>query len=84
MEANLLESKNHDSVKVALINIAEWFKVENNQDTQEEYDEMLEDALLNPDDEHATELGEVPHEEEKGSILTKNMFAPYLYGRYTY
>jgi hypothetical protein len=45
---------------------------------------MMQDNTLNPDDEHATELGEVPHEEEKGSILQKNLFAPYLYGRYTY
>ena len=49
-----------------------------------DHDDMMDDALLNPDEEHATELGEVPHEEEKGSILQKNLFAPYLYGRYTW
>ena len=54
------------------------------QEYIEQHDELMDDALLNPDDEHATELGEVPHEEEKGSILQKNLFAPYLYGRYTY
>ena len=50
----------------------------------ENHEDLMNDAILNPDDEHATELGEVPHEEEKGSILQKNLFAPYLYGRYTY
>jgi hypothetical protein len=44
----------------------------------------MDDQFVNPDDDKTTELGEVPHEEEKGSILQKNLFAPYLYGRYTY
>ena len=83
MEASLLESK--DSLSSALIQIAEWFKSEKPMmDFLDSHDEDMDDALLNPDDEHATELGEVPHEEEKGSILQKNLFAPYLYGRYTY
>lgn len=85
MEAKILDSKKYDSVKSALVNIAEWFKEEKpSMEYEEQHDEMMDDALLNPDDEHATELGEVPHEEEKGSILQKNLFAPYLYGRYTY
>jgi len=85
MEAKILDSKKYDSVKAALLNIAEWFKEEKPMtDSMEAHDELMDDALLNPDEEHATELGEVPHEEEKGSILQKNLFAPYLYGRYTY
>jgi len=85
MEAQILESKKYDSVKSALVQIAEWFKEEKPMiEFMESHDEDMESALLDPDEEHATELGEVPHEEEKGSILQKNMFAPYLYGRYTY
>lgn len=85
MEAKILDSKKYDSVKSALLNIAEWFKEEKPlMDDMVDHDDMMDDALLNPDDEHATELGEVPHAEEKGSILQKNLFAPYLYGRYTY
>ena len=72
-------------ISITINSIYEWIQTEkpifNSMDA---HDEMMDDALLNPDDEHATELGEVPHEEEKGSILTKNLFAPYLYGRYTY
>ena len=48
------------------------------------HDEDLENAVLKPDADKSTELGEVPHEEEKGSIRAHSMFAPYLYGRYTY
>ena len=53
-------------------------------DYMHSHDELMDDALLNPDDEHATELGEVPQSEEKGSIGQSNMFAPYMYGRYLY
>tara|TARA_B100002019_G_C21239249_1_gene584556 strand:+ start:831 stop:1472 length:642 start_codon:yes stop_codon:yes gene_type:complete len=85
MEAKILDSKKYDSIKSALLNIAEWFKEEKPMmDLIDSHDELMDDELLNPDDDKATELGEVPHEEEKGSILQKNLFAPYLYGRYTY
>tara|TARA_Y100000592_G_scaffold100883_1_gene183501 strand:+ start:3425 stop:4066 length:642 start_codon:yes stop_codon:yes gene_type:complete len=85
MEAKILDSKKYDSVRSALLNIAEWFKEEKPMmDYVDSHDDLMHDVLLNPDPEHATELGEVPHEEEKGSILQKNLFAPYLYGRYTY
>ena len=85
MEAKIIDSKKYDSVRSALVQIAEWFKEEGPMiEELEQHDEMMDDELLNPDDDKATELGEVPHEEEKGSILQKNLFAPYLYGRYTY
>ena len=48
------------------------------------HDDMMQAAQLEPDEENHTELGEVPHGEEKGSIAQHNLFAPYLYGRYTY
>ena len=85
MEAVVLESKKHDPMKSALIQISEWCKLEKpSNEFLEAHDDMMQGNMLDPDDEHATELGEVPHEEEKGSILQKNLFAPYLYGRYTY
>ena len=85
MEAIVLDSKKQDSMKSALLQISEWCKLEKpSNDFLESHDDLMQDNILDPDDEHATELGEVPHEEEKGSILQKNLFAPYLYGRYTY
>jgi hypothetical protein len=48
------------------------------------HDDMMQDAQLKPDEDMSTELGEVPHAEEKGSILQHNLFAPYLYGRYSF
>jgi hypothetical protein len=85
MEAAVLDSKKYDPMKSALVQIYEWCKSEKpSNEFLESHDDMMQDNMLNPDDEHATELGEVPHEEEKGSILQRNLFAPYLYGRYTY
>lgn len=85
MEAIVLDSEKYDPMKSALVQIHEWCKSEKpSSEFLESHDDMMQDNMLNPDDEHATELGEVPHEEEKGSILQRNLFAPYLYGRYTY
>ena len=49
-----------------------------------DYEDIVNDMFVNPDDNETTELGEVPHEEEKGSMAQRGMFAPYIYGRYTY
>ena len=85
LEATLLDSKELDSVKASLYEISKWMDSERPYfEAVKAHDEMMDDALLDPEDKYSTELGEVPHEEEKGSILQKNLFAPYLYGRYTY
>ena len=85
LEANLLESKELNSVKVSLYEISKWIDEERPYfASSEAHDEMMDDALLDPDNDNSTELGEVPHEDEKGSIRQHNLFAPYLYGRYTY
>ena len=71
--------------KVALKVISEWMSTEDSYLTgTTAYDDMSDDHLLSPDGEYSTELGEVPAEDQKGSILQHNLFAPYLYGRYTY
>jgi len=85
LEAKILDSTELDSVKASLYEIGQWMDGERPYfKSMEVHDEMMDDALLHPDDKGSTELGEVPHEEEKGSILQHNLFAPYLYGRYTY
>ena len=65
--------------------ISEWMETEQPMmDGRTGYDDMQDEHLLSPDGEYSTELGEVPAEEKKGSINQHNLFAPYLYGRYTY
>tara|TARA_X000001382_G_C3171657_1_gene179737 strand:+ start:402 stop:1028 length:627 start_codon:yes stop_codon:yes gene_type:complete len=83
LEGKLQEGKK--TVEVTLMKISEWMESEEPMmDGRTGYDDMQDDHLLSPDGEFSTELGEVPHEEEKGSIRQHNLFAPYMYGRYTY
>jgi len=83
-----LEGKLHEnpkSVEITLMKISEWMETEEPMMSgRTGYDDMKDDHLLSPDGEYSTELGEVPAEEKKGSINQHNLFAPYLYGRYTY
>ena len=88
MEGLMLEMKGDkqpETVDYVLYQISEWMNTERPYfESNEAYDNMMDDHLLDPDDEFSTELGEVPHEEEKGGILQRGMFSPYYYGRYTY
>ncbi len=85
LEGKIIDSQKHDVYEVSLINIAEWIITEKPLlDASRDYEESVEDMFTNPDDNETTELGEVPHEAEKGSMAQRGMFAPYIYGRYTY
>jgi len=85
LEGQIMDSQTHDPVKVTLLKISEWMETEQPYITgTTAYDDMQDDALIDPDNEHSTELGTVPHEAEKGSINQSSLFAPYIYGRYTY
>lgn len=85
MEGKLMDAKEHDVNKIALLAIHEWMQDEEPYIKRlKGHDEEMEDHMVNPDGEYSTELGEVPHEDQKGSIRQRNLFAPYLYGRYTY
>ena len=85
LEAQILNSETHDPIKVTLLKISEWMDSEQPYIAgTTAYDDMQDDALVDPDNEYSTELGEVPHEDQKGSMQQRDMFAPYLYGRYSY
>ena len=85
LEGKIHDSTERDSINSALYQISEWIESEAPyMEATMGHEDDLEDAMLEPDAQHSTELGEVPHEEEKGSIRQHNLFAPYLYGRYTY
>jgi hypothetical protein len=83
LEGKLQEGKK--TVEITLLKISEWMESEEPMlNGRTGYDDMQDDHLVSPDGEYSTELGEVPHEEEKGSIRQHNLFAPYLYGRYSF
>ena len=85
LEGKLMSSEETDANKVALMIISEWMTTEESYlKGTSAYDDMEDEHLLDPDNEFSTNLGEVPQEEEKGSIRQSNLFAPYLYGRFSY
>lgn len=85
LEGVLQESSELDVVKSTLLNIFEWMKTEQSLISGvTSYEEIQDDALIEPDNEFSTDLGEVPQEADKGSINTRTIFAPYLYGRFVY
>lgn len=55
--------------QIVILNIGKWIEEERPQmEFDKHYDDYFTDYMTDPDDEEATELGEVPQEEEKGSI----------------
>jgi hypothetical protein len=87
-----LEAQIHDASKTqknylfeTLLALVDFMKDEKPYiESSTAFDDMVDEYYTSPDDHDTTELGEIPHEQEKGSILQRNLFAPYLYGRYTY
>ena len=85
LEGKILESQERDEISLTVYELSEWLKSEIGSTARKEsYSQKIKNMELYPNEEDATELGEVPHAEEKGSIKQHNLFAPYLYGRYTY
>tara|TARA_R110000824_G_scaffold196901_1_gene380155 strand:+ start:630 stop:1205 length:576 start_codon:yes stop_codon:yes gene_type:complete len=85
LEGKIMESEEFDSIKSTVLNISEWMKTEQSylQGTTA-YEEMEDQALIDPDNAESTDLGQVDQAEKKGSIDPSTIFAPYLYGRFTY
>ena len=85
LEGKLMTSEETDANKAALLVISEWMTTEESYlKGTTAYDDMEDEHLLDPDNEFSTNLGEVPQEQQKGSIRQDSLFAPYLYGRYSY
>ena len=85
LEGKLLQSKKFDVVKLTLKNISEWIQSEKPyMNNMKEFEEMESDWLVDPGGEHSTEFDARRHAEEKGAIRQHNLFAPYLYGKYSY
>ena len=85
LEGKILESQNKDEISLTVYELNEWIKSELPKTARKEkHTQQIKNTELYPDEDLSTELGEVPHAEEKGSIVQNSLFAPYLYGRYTY
>jgi len=82
MEATILESKipGIDPVEAVLLSLYEYIKEEKPYFiTSKEHDVDRLDHLLRPEDEHSTELGEIPHSDMKGASDPRNRAYGYRY-----
>tara|TARA_Y100001938_G_scaffold109628_1_gene149905 strand:- start:164 stop:712 length:549 start_codon:yes stop_codon:yes gene_type:complete len=80
LEAKLAKPINEEisAVESALYNISKYLKEEEEFYMMYEYDEEEEvEQLTDPSSEDSTELGEVPHEERKGSLIPGYIRGPY-------
>ena len=85
LEGKILESQEKDEISLTVYELNEWIKSELPKTARKEkYAQQIKNTELYPDADLSTELGEVPHAEEKGSIIQHSLFTPYLYGKYTY
>ena len=77
LEGKLPHNLDVNSIQVALMCIYDFIKRELDSDLKsKEHRDKFEKSLLDPSDEESTELGEVPHETEKGTIPNN----PHSYG----
>jgi len=84
LEADLLASEDFNNVRLAIINISNWIDEERPYfEFVEDFEEMQGDRLTDPDEEDSTDLGEVPHEETKGTLRPGYNYGPY-WQSYTY
>ena len=77
-EAKIPENNLESPIKLVMLVISKWIETERPYfEYGEEYEDMMDDRLLKPDDEESTELGEVPQDKEKGSIVPGYYRSPY-------
>tara|TARA_R110000824_G_scaffold21112_10_gene78975 strand:+ start:1141 stop:1695 length:555 start_codon:yes stop_codon:yes gene_type:complete len=80
IEAMMAEStdKDYDTLSYILYGISEFMKHEKPyMDYIEDYEQMMDDYLVEPNAEDSTDLGEVPQAAQKGTIRPGYNYAPY-------
>ena len=84
LQADLLPSQDWNNIRLAIVNIEKFIDEERPYfEFVEDVEEMQTDRLTDPDAEDSTELGEVPHEETKGTMRPGYNYGPY-WQSYTY
>ena len=84
MEGMLLQSDELNVPNMTILNISEWIDSERPYfEFVEKFEEMEVEHFVDPNEEESTELGEVPHEETKGTLRPGYTYGPY-WQSYTY
>ncbi len=80
LESQILQSVNEDvdSLQATLYAVSKYIDKERPYfRNRQKYEDDEMDYLVDPDAENSTELGEVPHEEKKGSLIPGYIRGPY-------
>ena len=65
-------------IKVLMLSISKWVEEERPYfEYGEDFEDMIQGRITDPDKEESTELGEVPHDKSKGSIVPGYYRSPY-------
>ena len=77
-EAAIPESNMEAPIKIILLTISKWIESERPYfEYGEDFDDLINNRILEPDSEESTELGEVPQDKQKGSIVPGYYRSPY-------
>jgi len=77
-EVLILKSELKAPIKLALLSISKWIETERPYfEYAEEYEELIDQRFTEPGAEESTELGDVPHDSQKGSIVPGYYRSPY-------
>jgi len=74
----VVDQEKFSAVQVILLTISKFIDEESEYfNIDDEFEKEFEDSLTDPDEEESTELGEVPHADQKGSIRPGYIYSPY-------
>tara|TARA_R110002020_G_scaffold89535_2_gene218799 strand:- start:431 stop:979 length:549 start_codon:yes stop_codon:yes gene_type:complete len=87
IEGDYYDSDKYSVVKLLILNVSKFIDEERPYfEFVENYDELVDDGMTDPDDEHSTKLGEIPQDPKKGS-MSGNQFSygnSFYYQSFTY
>ena len=72
------QDQGYSTLQVVLLVISKFIESEADYfNVDEEFEEEFEQSLTDPDEDESTELGEVPHADQKGAIRPGYIYSPY-------
>jgi len=78
LEATIPETNLQIPIKLIMLSIAKWIEKERPYfEYGEEYEDLINNRVTDPSGEESTELGEVPQDKQKGSIVPGYYRSPY-------
>ena len=84
MEATFMDSDELNVVNMLILNISKYIDEERPYfEFVEKFEEIETEQFVEPTEEESTELGEVPHDAQKGNIRPGYTYGPY-WQNYTY